>query len=133
MHNVIRKGQIYTQIPTGYGLASIEKFQKKYSKKDIEKLQKKLEKYQKEVAKLEAKTSRLFFKLRLKKIHRLNLKIQAIQNVLGMTPFQSNVTQEAYDQQMILAQENLINPLWYVAGALLVSGAVFYVVKNRKK
>ena len=38
MHNVIRKGQIYTQIPTGYGVASIEKFQKKYSKKDIEKL-----------------------------------------------------------------------------------------------
>lgn len=128
---IIRKGQIYSTVPTGYG-ASVERYQKRFSKKDEEKLQKKLAKYQNDLAKLQAKTSRFGAKIRAGRIAKLEKKIQAIQMVLGMQPFEGNLNQQAFDQQMMIAQESDFNPLWLVLGAVVIGGGVFWYMKSKK-
>ena len=129
---IIRKGQIYTPVPTGYG-ASVERYQKRFSKKDEAKLQKKYLKLRTRLDKLQAKTSRIGSRIRANRIAKLQKKIQAIETVLGMQPFEANLSQQAYDEQMMIAQQSDFNPLWWIAGALLVGGVVFVVVKQKKK
>ena len=132
MYPVVRKGQIYTPVPTGYG-ASVERYQKRFSKRDEAKLQKKLAKLQTTLSKLQAKTSRLGAKARLRRMARIQKKISAIQTVLGMQPFEQNLTQQAYDEQMMIAQQGDFNPLWLILGAVVISGVAFVVVKQKRK
>lgn len=128
---IIRKGQVYTPVPTGYG-ASVERYQRRYSKKDEAKLMKKMAKYQDRIAKLEAKTSRFGAKRRARTIIRLQKKVLAIQQVLGMQPFEANISQQAYDDQMAIAMQGDNSVLWWGLGLLAVGAVTFVVVKSSK-
>lgn len=128
---IVRKGQIYTPVPTGYG-ASLERYQKRFSRKTEEKLQRKLARFQRRLARLESRDSWFGRRIREWRIANLQKKIQAIEIILGMQPFEMNLTDQAYNEQMAIAEQNEFNPMWLVAGGLLVGGMVFVIVQRRK-
>ena len=104
------------QIPiirkVNYG-ASVERYQKRFSRKDEVKLQNKLSKFQQRLLKLQSKTSRFGANIRARRIARLEKKIQAIQMILGMQPFDASLNAEA----MAIAQQTTSpNPLPLIVG-----------------
>jgi len=127
---IIRKGTVVTPYPTGYG-ASVERYQKRFSRKDVAKLQKKLAKYQTTVAKLSAKTSRFGAKVRANRIARLNKKIQAIQALLGMQPFDVSLQAEA---ESIVQETTSFNYTPVIVFTVFGAGlATFIYFKNKGK
>lgn len=122
---IVRRGMVVTPEHTGYG-ASVERLQKRYSKKDLAKLQSKLGKYQATLAKLQGKGKSNF------RTRNLEKKIQALQMVLGLQPFDASIQAEA---QAIADQEASasVSPIvWWSLGLLFVGGATFMIVKARK-
>ena len=128
---IIRKGQIYTQSPTGYG-ASVERYQKRFSKKKIAKLEKKLARFTKRRDKLAGRTSNFGARRRARRIARLDKKIQAIQNVLGMNPFEDSMTDQAMMEQMAIAEAPDYTNYLLIGGAVSVGAVILLIVMNRK-
>lgn len=128
---IVRRGMVVTPMATGYG--SMEKYQKRFSKKDVAKLQKKLAKFQQTLAKLQSKTSRIGSKVRARRIARLEQKIQAIQALLGMQPFDASLEAEANAIANEVQAPNYAPLIFSVLGAIVVGGIVFTIVKKGKK
>jgi len=129
---IIRKGMVVTPQHTGYG-ASVERYQKRFSKKDEEKLQKKLYKFRQQLDKLQAKTSKLGANIRARKIARLEKKIQAIQALLGMQPFDASIQAEAQAIADDVTKPSPLPLILGISGALVVGAIVFYFVKQKGK
>ena len=139
MYPVIRKTNVLynTDVPSfqvsrtnpSYG-ASVERYQKRFSKKNEAKLQKKLNKFMKRLAKLQAKTSRFGANVRARRIARLDKKIQAIQMILGMQPFDASFNAEA----MTIADQTVSpNPLPLIIGITTAVGlGIFIFTKSRR-
>lgn len=118
---IIRRGQIYTPIATGYG-ASVERLQRRYSKKDEAKLQKKLVKLSNRLTKLKLK-GRSNWRTR-----RLEKQVQALQTVLGMQPFDASITSEA-ELVTIANQTDTTDPLLIAVAVLGFGIAGFFTYK----
>lgn len=129
---IVRKGTVVTPYHTGYG-ASLERYQKRFSRKDVEKLQKKLAKFQQTLAKLQSKTSRLGANIRARRINRLEKKIQAIQALLGMQPFDASIQADAVAIANETTNPSPLPLIFGIGGALLVGGLVFYMTKQKKR
>lgn len=128
---IVRKGMVVTPMVTGYG--SMEKYQKRFSRKDIAKLEKKLAKFQKTLGKLQSKTSRIGAKVRARRMARLDQKIQAIQALLGMQPFDASLQAEAMAISSDVQSPNYTPLIFGIIGAILIGGIVFTVNNKKKK
>lgn len=129
---IVRKGTVVTPHHTGYG-ASVERYQKRFSRKDVAKLQKKLAKFQQKLAKLQSKTSRLGANIRARRINRLEKKIQAIQALLGMQPFDASIQADAMEIANETTNPSPLPLILGISGALLVGGLVFYKTRQKKR
>ena len=119
---IVRKGIIVTDL----GAKSVEKYQKRFSRKKEAKLQKKLAKFQRKYDKLIAKGEPRLFKGRYnRKVQRLAMKIQAIEQVLGMQPFDQAFMDQAQAEALAnMPSESAINPVLIGVGGLLVVGGL---------
>ena len=122
---VIRKGQIHTPIHTGYG-ASVQRFQKRYSRKKESKLQKKYLKLRSRLERLQAK-GRSNWRTR-----RLEKQVQALETVLGMQPFDASITSEA-ELMTVADQPDTTDPLLIAVAVLGLGVAGFFIVKSMRK
>lgn len=115
--------------------ASVERYQKRFSKKNEQKLMKKLQRLQKRLNRLLSKGDRgLFKRARARKIERIQKKITAIETVLGMQPFQQSVEAEAMQQQMISQSGGTsVYPILAIVGLLLLGVTATIIVSQNKK
>lgn len=114
-----------------YG-ASVERYQRRFSRKDEAKLQNKLSKFQARLQKLQGKTSRIGANVRARRIARLEKKIQAIEMILGMQPFDASLNAEA----MAIAQQTTNpNPLPIILGigSAVALGVVIFTRMSKRK
>jgi|ETNvirenome_6_85_1030632.scaffolds.fasta_scaffold262699_1 hypothetical protein len=127
---IVRKGMI---VRPNYGRTT-EKYQKRFSKKDFVKLEKKLAKFQTKLTKMLAKGEPKLFKKRYqKKVVKLQNKVQALQSLLGMQPFDQSLQEQAmYEAELTQPSQSEINPLLIgVGGLLLIGGIALMVMKNK--
>ena len=119
---IIKKGIIVSD----FGAKSVEKYQKRFSKKKEQKLQRKLKRLQKRYDKLMAQGQPRLMKNRYnRRVKRLSMKIQAIEQVLGIQPFDQALMDQAQAEAMAnMPDESDINPLLIGAGGLLVLGGL---------
>ena len=126
---IVKKGMI---VRPNYGRTT-EKYQKRFSKKDFAKLEKKLAKLQAKLTKLIAKGEPKLFKKRYqKKVVKLQNKVQALQSILGIQPFDQSLQDQAmYEAELSQPSESAINPILIgVGGLLLVGGIALLVMKK---
>jgi len=126
---IIRKGIIIPNL----GAKSVEKYQKRYSKKQEQKLQKKLARFEKKFNKLIAKGEPVLFKgAYRRKVARLGKKIQAIQAVLGIQPFDMALQEQAQMEAMITQPaSSAINPILIGVGGLIVLGGLTLLLMKK--
>lgn len=112
-----------------YG-ASVERYQRRFSRKNEAKLQRKLSKFQNRLMKLQSKTSRFGANIRARRIARLEKKIQAIQMVLGMQPFDASFSAEA----MTIAEDTVNpSPLPVIIAVTFALGAGAFIFTRMRK
>ena len=122
---IVRKGQMVSPVHTGYG-ASVQRFQKRYSRKKEARLQKKL-------AKLSNRLTKLTLKGRSNwRTRRLEKQVEALQAVLGMQPFDASIQSEA-ELMAIADQTDTTDPLLIGLAVIGFGVAGFFVVKAVKK
>jgi preprotein translocase subunit SecA len=129
---IVRKGMVITPQYTGYG-ASVERYQKRFSRKSEQKLQRKLARFKKRLAKLENRTWGIGKNIRARRIDRLQKKIQAIEMVLGMQPFDASLQAEAMAIANNEVKSSPMPLILGIAGALVIGGMVFYFVQKKGK